>query len=197
MTDKFFIESTSLPGEEWKDIEDYNGLYIISNFGRIISLTKVVHAINRDMVYPIKFLSPSPNKKGYLYITLCDGISKRKRYIHRLVAQAFLSNPDNKVEIDHIDGNNQNNQVSNLRWSTRKENMLNPITRRRASEALIGSINNATSKQVAQYQGDQLISIYPSIAEACRVNTNFSQPCITRCCLGNNKTHRGYIWKFI
>lgn len=197
MSDELFIQNISLQDEEWRSIKNYEGLYIISNYGRIISLSRIIHASNRDMFYPIKLLSPSPNKKGYLYITLCNGISRKKKYIHRLVASAFIPNPENKSEIDHIDGNNQNNQVFNLKWSSRQENMLNPITRARCSDSLLGTLNNATSKQIGQYKGDQLIQVYPSMAEACRRNPSFDQSCITRCCQGKYKSHKGYIWKFI
>lgn len=197
MNDDEFIRSITLSGEEWREVKDYEGLYLISNFGRIISLSRTIKAVNRDISYPIKLLTPSPNKTGYLYVTLCKNTIKRKRYIHRLVAIAFIPNPLNREEIDHLDGNCKNNIASNLRWCTRGENMLNPITRTRASNALLGSYNNATSKPVAQYKDEELIATYPSIAEACRKNPLFDQPCITRCCSGKHKAHRGYSWKFI
>lgn len=88
-----------------------------------------------------KFINPKGKelkgeitKYGYKRVSI-----KRKKYaVHRLVALAFIPNPENKPEIDHIDGNPQNNNVSNLRWVTRRENELNPITRERLSKSLKG-----------------------------------------------------------
>lgn len=76
------------------------------------------------------------DRKGYLYVTI-----KRKKYsIHRLVAMTYIPNPYNKAEVDHLDGNPQNNNVENLRWATRSENESNPITRERISKANKGKI---------------------------------------------------------
>lgn len=97
------------------------------------------------------------NRKGYESIT----IRNKKYYIHRLVAMAFIPNPDNKPEIDHIDGNPLNNHVDNLRWVTRQENELNPITRKRISTSLKGRIitkewrNKITKSLIGKKQTDE------------------------------------------
>ena len=77
------------------------------------------------------------NKDGYKRISLFNGTKYVKRYIHRLVAAAFIPNPENLPEIDHIDGDRANNHATNLRWCTRKQNANNPITRKRMSERII------------------------------------------------------------
>lgn len=108
-----------MENEIWKDIPGYDGYYQVSNFGRVKSLRKVLKAGLR---------------KGYLYISLRN----KKFNIHRLVAIAFIPNPGNLPETDHIDGNPLNNNVDNLRWVTRQQNELNPITRKRIFDSLKG-----------------------------------------------------------
>lgn len=108
-----------MENEIWKDVPGYDGYYQVSNFGRVKSLRKVLKAGLR---------------KGYLYISLRN----KKFNIHRLVAIAFIPNPGNLPETDHIDGNPLNNNVDNLRWVTRQQNELNPITRKRISDSLRG-----------------------------------------------------------
>lgn len=108
--------------EIWKPIEGYEGLYEISNLGRVKSIQYFNHVNNKS--YPRnKILKPLPNDRGYHRVDLSKfGRSKRYR-IHRLVAEAFIPNPNNFPEINHIDGNKQNNSINNLEWCTRKHNM--------------------------------------------------------------------------
>lgn len=102
-----------------KDIKGYEGRYAISSFGRVYSY--VSH----------KWLKPTENHHNNTvryYINLGRGTNNRF-YIHRLVAEAFIPNPQNKLEVDHIDTDPTNNHVENLRWTTRQENMNNVLTK--------------------------------------------------------------------
>ena len=110
--------------EVWKDIEGYEGLYQVSNFGNIKSLPKVRHNGRGTYIQKEKILKPSNTSTGYKKIELCkDG--KRKGFkVHRLVAIAFIPNPDNKPEVNHIDGNKINNNIDNLEWVTSSENTI-------------------------------------------------------------------------
>ena len=99
--------------ETWKDIKGFEGIYQISNMGR----AKSFKADPNGRILSIK------NSKGdYLNIVLCHGNKRRSVKVHRLVAEAFIPNPDNKPEVNHKDGNKQNNRVGNLEWVTRAEN---------------------------------------------------------------------------
>ena len=103
-----------MPQEIWRDTE-YPG-YQVSNLGR-------VYSVPRKRVRG-RFLSKNDNGNGYMSVMFCvDGMPKRL-YVHRLVAKAFLPNPDNKTEVNHKDGNKKNNRVENLEWVTRSENAI-------------------------------------------------------------------------
>lgn len=107
--------------EIWKDIEGYEGLYQISSFGRIKSIERKYKKRKCDEC--IK--SPSLAGKGYYRIALSKYGIKKYFYIHKLVGNAFIPNPDNKPTIDHIDRNKLNNNVNNLRWATYNEQIKN------------------------------------------------------------------------
>lgn len=118
---KYNILSTGSSGnciiinEIWKDVKDFEDKYAISNYGRIKNkLTNHIYKLT--------------NKNGdYFRIILYDKNKSKTCLIHRLVAEIFIPNPNNKPQVDHIDGNKQNNRVDNLRWVTGKENIKNNI----------------------------------------------------------------------
>lgn len=113
--------------EVWKDVKGYEGYYQVSNLGNIKSLERIIeNSGTRTGYYKIKerILKPRENKSrnGYYELSLRkDGKEKRFK-VHRLVACAFIENPYNKPEVNHIDGNKSNNYASNLEWTTSKEN---------------------------------------------------------------------------
>lgn len=92
-----------------------------------------------------KWLKPSTNQ-GYWFVILCKEGKTYSRLIHRLVAEAFIPNPDNKPCIDHINGNRQDNSIENLRWCTYEENNNNPITKRRMSIGSTGKKHSDATK---------------------------------------------------
>ena len=117
-----------MENEIWKDIKGYEGIYQVSNFGRVKSLERVN---SRGNTVKERILKPHKTEKGYLHIVLCkDGKTKLYR-VHRLVATYFIPNPENKPEVDHINGQKDDNRVENLRWVTSKENINNPTTKKK------------------------------------------------------------------
>lgn len=102
--------------EIWKDINNYDGLYQISNYGRVKSLA------TRFKID--KVLKSKQTKIKYLSVVLCKDKHQNRKYIHRLVAQAFIPNPDNLPQVNHKDGDKTNNHYKNLEWCTPHENML-------------------------------------------------------------------------
>lgn len=106
--------------ERWKTVDDYKNLYEVSSYGRIRSLDRF------DRLGRItwgKVLSPTNNGNGYYSVMLCKPNSKRRCYVHRLVATAFVDNPNSFLEINHKDMNPGNNRASNLEWCSRKYNV--------------------------------------------------------------------------
>lgn len=113
----------------WKDIIGYEGLYQISNFGKIKRLVSI--KCNKE-----RFLSITKDRKyGYCRVMLCKNNKSKRFLIHRLIAEHFIPNPENKPCIDHINGIKDDNRIENLRWCTYKENNNYPIARRNNSES--------------------------------------------------------------
>lgn len=109
--------------EVWKDIQGYEGIYQISNLGRAKSLERLIPCAYGMRKIPEKIMKPALNTDGYWRVKLIKGELKKNRKVHRLVAEAFIPNPEGKRCVNHIDGNKNNNCVDNLEWVTHKENM--------------------------------------------------------------------------
>ena len=180
--------------EIWKDIEGYEGLYQVSNLGRVKSLDRT---ITRSDGVKIKIKGKirtfSKSHKGYLYLSLTDVNKKRKTFkVHRLVAMAFVQNPDNKPQVNHIDGNKLNNKAENLEWVTNSENQLHALE----NGLVVRNINSHRSKRVRQYTRDgKFIKEYPSVAQVER-ELGFKSRHVATACRGEEKTAYGYVWKY-
>jgi hypothetical protein len=136
--------------EIWKDIEDYEGLYQVSNFGRIKSLDKIVKGRNNYHLRKGKILIGRKDGGGYLMVALYKNRKRKDIKIHKLVAKCFIPNILKKPEINHIDRNKNNNSDSNLEWVTSKENSIHFIE----TGATLNFYNNA-KKQGLKYGGNK------------------------------------------
>ena len=109
--------------EEWRSIECYEGLYEVSNTGRVRSVDRYVKYSNGQIhLHKGKVLSPVKSNLGYLLVSLCCNGKYKSISVHRLVAQAFIENPDNLPEINHKDEDKTNNSVDNLEFCDRSYN---------------------------------------------------------------------------
>ena len=110
--------------EIWKDIKDYEGLYQVSNLGRVKSLDRIVKDTTKDRTQTLKGreIKTTDNGNGYKLVCLTKNSIRKNKYVHRLVAETFIPNPDNLKEVNHKDLNKNNNSVCNLEWvsSSRK-----------------------------------------------------------------------------
>ena len=110
--------------EQWKDIAGYEGMYQVSDMGQVRSLDRFD---DRGHKQKGRTLTQSINTYGYLCVKPSIEGKKTLKYIHRLVLEAFIPNPDNRPQVNHMDGNKQNNHVSNLEWATAKENSQHAV----------------------------------------------------------------------
>ena len=132
--------------EIWKDVPGYEGLYKISNLGKIKRHKKTYFCCwNTKRVLEEQEIIGDKDKFGYRRIVLYKNKTKKRIVLHRLIAEVFIPNPDNKPEIDHINAIPDDNRVENLRWVTHTENMNNPITLKRKSLSAMN--NNHRNKQ--------------------------------------------------
>lgn len=135
--------------EEWREVPGYEGFYEVSNTGRVRSLDRITHQIRNGKVLPRKrkgkMLSLVVYSTGYENVRLCGADRVQTTLgVHRVVAQSFIPNPDNKRFVNHIDGNPRNNRLDNLEWTTPLENTRHAIS--------IGLVNNkGISNPAAKY----------------------------------------------
>lgn len=168
--------------EIWKDVKDYEGIYKVSSKGRVKSVERVtVDSIGRKHHRKERILKDHMYN-GYLYVRLYDGPKR----IHRLVAEVFIPNPDNKPQVNHKDEDKTNNCVENLEWMTHRENCNYGTRNERAGKA--------HNKPVAQYTRDgEFVKIWPSQSKA---GHNLDLSNIDKVLRGKHKTCGGFVWKY-
>ena len=170
--------------EVWKDITGYEGLYQVSSLGRVKSLERFKLDGRRCAE---RIMKPSADLGGYLSCELCNDGRGKRFLIHRLVAEAFLQNPDNKREVNHINGIKSDNSIENLEWSTSSENTIH---------AYRHGLEVKPTRAVLQFdlQGN-FIREWASAQEAAP-STGTYKSNICHCCKGRLKHAGGYIWKY-
>jgi hypothetical protein len=138
--------------ERWVAINDYEGLYEVSNLGKVRSIArKITYSDGRVYNYPSKILSINFCGKYKLpYVHLYKESKRESRLLHRIVAKAFIPNPDNKTDVNHIDGDRKNNASSNLEWATRLENMQHGFKTGLINNTGINHGNNLYSEEQIQ-----------------------------------------------
>lgn len=186
------IQIPDLPDEEWQDVEGYTGFYKVSNLGRIKSiLRKVKTAYGYRVTKPM--IIKGSDSGGYKTVMLTKEDNRKYLLAHRLVAVAFLPNPNNLAIVNHLDCNGLNNKVSNLEWTTYTGNLLYAI---RLGRTKTGA-DHPAARAVEQYDLEGvLVRKYVTIKEASVTNNKIIRTGISRCCRGEIKTSGGYIWRY-
>lgn len=164
--------------EEWKPIPDFEGIYEVSNYGRIKSLAR--NGTKGGL------LKQHIDRYGYLKVVLHKGNKPYYFTVHRLVANAFIENPENKATVDHIDCNRTNNHADNLRWCTVKENVLysHKLGRQKwNAKPLIGiSPEGNKFEFISQHEAERI--------------TGVTQSNVGKCANGKIKTVKGWVFKY-
>lgn len=181
--------------EEWKPIIGYEGYYEVSNMGKVRSVDRVdISGRKRSgiVLHAVK-VGHAPNK--YLAVSLSKDRIVKKTKVHRLVAEAFIPNPENKPEVNHLNEDKMDNRVENLCWATSKENMRHGTRTERAAKAAKATAERKRAKPVLQTDGNgNIVKEYPSIREAAR-QTGTDRAQIERCIRKPWYTAKGFYWK--
>lgn len=167
------LKITNLANEEWREIEGYEGLYAVSNMGRVANIKRNV------------LLNPYSIKTGYLQVNLRKDNQGRNFYVHRLVAMAFISNPENKPQVNHKNSIRNDNRAENLEWMTAKEN-INELHRRT-------TVSKSLSKPVLCVESGIIYENANKAAEFAKVDAS----CIRAVCCGRQKTSAGCHWEYV
>lgn len=182
----------------WKDIKGYEGRYMVSNHGEILSTKFNGKGKSR-------ILKQNDKGRGYLSVSLYKDKKVKPRTVHRIVAETFIPNPNNLPQINHIDGNKKNNNINNLEWCTAKENVqhawkngLVKMTeeRRKRSIKHLEKYKKISSVEINQYTLDEkYVKTWSSIKEASET-LKISAGNICNCCKGKLNQTGGYKWAY-
>jgi len=175
--------------EIWKDVVGYEGVYQVSDHGKV---KRIGNYSNQFTTWKAEtVLKAGNNGAGYLFVNLSMNNRTKQLYIHRLVAEAFIENPEMKPTVNHKDGDRTNNSVGNLEWSTYTENNVHSIKVLNRNTK-----NSSDSYAVCQFDKEgNFIKEYPSMREAERQT---GLKAISQVCRGKKYHHTagGYIWKY-
>lgn len=175
--------------EEWRDIQGFEGKYQVSNLGRVRNIKFLGHPRSAKQE---RILSPKLKRDGYLSVHLSEGKADFHPAVHRLVAQAFIENPDNLPQVNHKDENKTNNRVDNLEWCTNLYNTRYGTGQIRAHEHKkkpILKLDMQTKEILKEYAGatDAAIEMF-GIPE--------KKNAITACARGKLRSAFGFSWKY-
>lgn len=186
--------------EVWRDVVGYEGLYEVSNLGNVRGVARTHLRYDKqgnayEVHVPARCLVKKDNSNGYYRVSLSRDNRVRQLFVHRLVAMAFVENPDNLPVIDHIDGDRHNNDASNLRWCTQGDNLHYSYQNGRETVFVREHIKkrqvHAVSRPVVRSDGEE----FPSVVAASRA-LGLSNSAVSHVVNGRAKTAGGYSFTF-
>lgn len=189
-----------LSSEEWRNIEGFEGVYQVSNLGRVKSLSRAVPNQTSIPIRKTQIMKQRFNANGYLCVRIQVNKKTKGKSVHRLVAQAFIPNPQNKPFVNHKCGIKADNRVSELEWVTNQENTIHSyrLGLQKPNRHLLGHKGSSchNSIPVTQYTLDgAFVKNWDCQADVKRA-LNINQAHISDCCRGKRNTVRGFIWKY-
>lgn len=195
MTSELFLTSISYDGEKWELLPYPNNNYAISSMGRVVSFSRKKPNLLSIVIQ---------ENKGKQYAYVC--INCKKVRVHRLVASAFLPNPNGYNEIDHINNIPYDNRVSNLKWCTHKDNANNPLSKEvqrqyrlehpcNVDPSVFFNRHEDKMKAIAQIKDGKIIARYKSLGEAER--KGYKKTSLSAVLHGRLKTYKGYEWALL
>lgn len=194
--------------EIWKDIQGYEGLYQVSNLGRVKSLGRFIdRLVTGNYWQEERILKPNKTKHGYLMVALRKNNKPNYFKVHRLVAITFIPNPENKPQIDHINAIKTDNTVNNLRWVTAKENIRNPLNMvhltgknhpmfgKKRSEETKNKMRGKNNPRAHKVRNLETKEIFDTVTDA-EKKYNLSRGCIAYAIKHNGRS-AGYHWEYL
>lgn len=189
--------------EIWKDVVGYEGLYQVSDLGRVRSLDRKTRIKHKARIFKGAILKPILKKStGYYVVSLHNNGKQKQQHVHRLVAESFCERKAGQDVVDHINTNTTDNRAENLRWTTTKGNVNNPISAKRRTDAVrkacqgMFGANHPVSKAVLQLtMSGKLIKRWACASDAVR-ELGADSGSITRCCKGKVHSHKGFKWQY-
>lgn len=177
--------------ETWKDVIGYEGLYQVSDLGNVKSLNYKGKGYEQNLVTMVR------KRDGYIEVGLCKDGKNQKKKVHRLVAEAFLPNPNGFPQVNHKDENKANNSADNLEWCTNQYNINYSVGLHPKRKSYYRKPTRWT-KRVRQIdiESGEVIREYSCIQEVGKVRNNTDTSSIIKCCCGKYKTAFGYYWEF-
>lgn len=183
-----------------KPVKGYEGYYEIDQFGRVFGCNRTITVDDNGRVYektivgkPIK---QTTNSAGYKVVGLTINGKTATKFVHRLVAEAFIDNPDNLPVVNHKDEDKTNNSIENLEWCTVKYNNIYGTKTKRQAEKIRGRVSEKRVPVIQMSMSGEFIAGHPSIAAAAESVGSNSPSDISACCRGQRKSHCGYKWEF-
>jgi len=156
--------------EEWRDIQGWEGFYRISNLGRVMSVERVISTAQGPRAVPQRIMVQEPNTRGYLKVNLHRDGRQKTFETHRMVAKAFLQNPQGLCEVDHINRIRSDNRLSNLRWANRRVNVINRTAPDNKSTGMMGirfkAGNNRWSARITFFKKEMYLGTFDTLEEA-------------------------------